>query len=192
MPAWIDFVSGIFGVPDLEGRGLKVGIDAHGSPFDPDTGDRQVDDNSVETARAWLRRRFPSMSAAPLVESRVCQYENTASGDFLIDRHPEHENVWLAGGGSGHGFKHGPAVGEYVAGLIAGKTTPEAAFAFATKGTIHAARCLLKSKRRERTLLPVPIVRPASIPKQSIGPHPFEASLSIRHAQTTRSDSSSS
>ena len=77
------------------------------------------------------------MSAAPLVEGRVCQYENTATGDFLIDRHPEHENVWLAGGGSGHGFKHGPAVGEYVAGLIAGKTTPEAAFAFATKGTIQ-------------------------------------------------------
>ena len=136
MPAWIDFTSGIYGVPDLEGRGLKVGIDAHGSPFDPDTGDRQVDDKSVETARAWLRRRFPSMGAAPLVESRVCQYENTASGDFLIDRHPEHENVWLVGGGSGHGFKHGPAVGEHVAGLIAGTTTSEAAFALATKGTV--------------------------------------------------------
>jgi len=134
-PAWIDFVSGIYGVPDLEGRGVKVGIDAHGSPFDPDTGDRTVDQRSVETARAWLRRRFPAMTNAPLVESRVCQYENTASGDFLIDRHPEHENVWLVGGGSGHGFKHGPAVGEYVAGLIAGTTTPEATFGLATKGT---------------------------------------------------------
>jgi glycine/D-amino acid oxidase-like deaminating enzyme len=137
MPAWIDFVSGIYGVPDLEGRGLKVGIDAHGSPFDPDTGDRTVDDKSVETARAWLRRRFPSMGDAPLVESRVCQYENTATGDFLIDRHPEHENVWLAGGGSGHGFKHGPAVGEHLAGLIAGSTTPETAFALATKDTVQ-------------------------------------------------------
>jgi sarcosine oxidase len=46
------------------------------------------------------------------VESRVCQYENTATGDFLIDRHPGFENVWLVGGGSGHGFKHGPAVGD--------------------------------------------------------------------------------
>ncbi|HVQ12270.1 MAG TPA: FAD-dependent oxidoreductase, partial [Vicinamibacterales bacterium] len=106
-------------------------------PFDPDIGDRTVDDKSVETARAWLRRRFPAMTDAPLVESRVCQYENTASGDFLIDRHPEHENAWIVGGGSGHGFKHGPAVGEYVAGLIAGTTTPEAAFALATKGTIQ-------------------------------------------------------
>ena len=136
-PAWIDFASGIYGVPDLEGRGLKVGIDAHGPPFDPDSGDRTVDENSIDTARVWLRRRFPSMGAAPLVESRVCQYENTATGDFLIDRHPEHENVWIAGGGSGHGFKHGPAVGEHVAGLIAGTTTPEATFALATKGTIQ-------------------------------------------------------
>jgi glycine/D-amino acid oxidase-like deaminating enzyme len=135
MPAWIDFVSGIYGLPDLESRGLKVGIDAHGAPFDPDSGDRTVDDKSIATARAWLRRRLPSVGDAPLVESRVCQYENTATGDFLIDRHPEHENVWIAGGGSGHGFKHGPAVGEYVAGLIAGTTAPEAAFALATKGT---------------------------------------------------------
>jgi monomeric sarcosine oxidase len=135
-PAWIDFVSGIYGIPDLEGRGLKVGIDAHGAPFDPDTGDRIVDSTSIDTARAWLRRRFPSMSDAPLVESRVCQYENTATGDFLIDRHPEHENVWLVGGGSGHGFKHGPAVGEYVASLIAGHTAPEGTFALATKGTV--------------------------------------------------------
>jgi sarcosine oxidase len=135
-PAWIDFVSGIYGIPDLEGRGLKVGIDAHGAPFDPDTGDRIVDATSIETARAWLRRRFPGMGDAPLVESRVCQYENTATGDFLIDRHPDHENVWLVGGGSGHGFKHGPAVGEYVAGRIAGDTAPEGTFALATKGTV--------------------------------------------------------
>ena len=135
-PAWIDFASGIYGIPELEGRGLKVGIDAHGTPFDPDTGDRIVDATSIETARAWLRRRFPGMGDAPLVESRVCQYENTATGDFLIDRHPDHENVWLVGGGSGHGFKHGPAVGEYVAGLIAGDTTPEGTFALATKGTV--------------------------------------------------------
>jgi len=137
MPAWVDFASGIYGVPDLEGRGVKVGIDAHGLPFDPDSGDRNIDATSIATARAWLHRRAPDMGDAPLVESRVCQYENTATGDFLIDRHPEHENVWLVGGGSGHGFKHGPAVGQYVAGLIEGNTTPENTFAFATKGTIQ-------------------------------------------------------
>jgi glycine/D-amino acid oxidase-like deaminating enzyme len=117
-PAWVDFPSGVYGAPDLEGRGVKVGLDRHGDAFDPDTGDRTVDLASVAIARAWLARRFPAMAGAPLVESRVCQYENTSTGDFLIDRHPDHENVWIVGGGSGHGFKHGPAVGEHVAGLI--------------------------------------------------------------------------
>ena len=135
-PAWVDFVSGIYGVPDLEGRGLKVGIDTHGPRFDPDTSDRTIDHASIEKARAWLGSRFPALADAPLVDARVCQYENTSSGDFLIDRHPDHDNVWLAGGGSGHGFKHGPAVGEYVARLIAGGDTTEPVFALAAKGTV--------------------------------------------------------
>jgi monomeric sarcosine oxidase len=135
-PAWVDFTSGIYGVPDLEGRGLKLGIDTHGARFDPDAGDRTIDAASIEIARGWLKRRFPRMADAPLVESRVCQYENTSTGDFLIDRHPDHDNVWLVGGGSGHGFKHGPAVGEYVTRLITTKATPEARFALATKGNL--------------------------------------------------------
>jgi glycine/D-amino acid oxidase-like deaminating enzyme len=136
MPAWIDFGSGIYGIPDLENRGVKVGIDTHGARFDPDTGDRTVDPGSIEFARDWLRRRFPALARAPLVESRVCQYENTSSGDFLIDRHPEHENVWIVGGGSGHGFKHGPAVGEYAVRLMTTNEPPDARFALQSKGTI--------------------------------------------------------
>src|SRR5258706_3405999 len=135
-PVWIDFASGIYGIPDLENRGLKLGIDTHGARFDPDTGDRTIDRESIETARAWLRRRFPTLADAPLVESRVCQYENTSNGDFLIDRHPDHENVWIVGGGSGHGFKHGPAVGEYVTRLMTTNMTPEPRFALDGKGTV--------------------------------------------------------
>ena len=135
-PAWIDFTSGVYGIPDLENRGLKVGIDTHGARFDPDTGDRMIDRESIDTARAWLRRRCPTLGDAPVVESRVCQYENTSTGDFLIDRHPNHENVWLVGGGSGHGFKHGPAVGEYVTRLMTTDTTPDARFALHSKGTV--------------------------------------------------------
>ena len=138
-PAFIDFPAGIYGVPDLEERGVKVGIDAHGPAIDPDTHDRVVDDGSVTRARAWLARRLPALADAPLVESRVCQYENTSTGDFLIDRHPEFDNVWIAGGGSGHGFKHGPAVGELVARLVTtGDATPRR-FALASKDT-HARR----------------------------------------------------
>jgi monomeric sarcosine oxidase len=135
-PAWIDFASGIYGIPDLEDRGLKVGIDTHGARFDPDTGDRTIDRESIEKARAWLRHRFPTLADAPVVESRVCQYENTSTGDFLIDRHPDHENVWIVGGGSGHGFKHGPAVGEYVTRMMTTNMTQEARFALDSKSTV--------------------------------------------------------
>jgi sarcosine oxidase len=134
-PAWIDFGSGIYGVPDLDGRGMKVGVDTHGPPIDPDDDSRVPDPDSIERVRRWLGERFPAMAGAPVIETRVCAYENTDTGDFLIDRHPLHENVWLVGGGSGHGFKHGPAVGEYVAGLISGTSEIEPRFALAGKGT---------------------------------------------------------
>jgi sarcosine oxidase len=137
-PAWVDFGAGIYGVPDLEHRGLKIGLDRHGAAFDPDSDDRVVDAASIETARAWLDRRMPDLAGAPVVESRVCQYENTDTGDFLIDRHPGFENVWIAGGGSGHGFKHGPAVGAYVSGLVRGTAAREPRFALAARSdTAH-------------------------------------------------------
>jgi sarcosine oxidase len=114
-PTWIDLTAETFGTPDIEGRGFKVGIDLHGPAFDPDRDSRTLREESLKFARDYLARRFPGMKGAPLLEHRVCQYENAANEDFLIDRHPDHENVWLVGGGSGHGFKHGPAVGAYVA-----------------------------------------------------------------------------
>lgn len=135
MPAWIDFPSGIYGTPDIDGRGVKVGIDEHGGPFDPDRDDRIPDQASLSRAREWLSRRVPALAGAPIVETRVCAYENTETGDFLVDRHPEHDNVWIAGGGSGHGFKHGPAIGELTARMVLDGDDPDARFAFANKGT---------------------------------------------------------
>ena len=132
-PAWIDFPAGIYGTPDVEGRGVKVGIDEHGPPIDPDRDDRLADAASVEKARAWLERRVPALAEAPVIETRVCQYENTATGDFLIDRHPEHGNVWIVGGGSGHGFKHGPAVGELAARMVLTGAPPHERFALEHK-----------------------------------------------------------
>ena len=135
MPAWIDFPSGIYGTPDVDGRGVKVGIDEHGGPIELDRDDRVPDQRSLSRAREWLSRRVPALAGAPVVESRVCAYENTDTGDFLIDRHPEHQNVWIVGGGSGHGFKHGPAVGELVARMVLDGEPPNPRFALANKGT---------------------------------------------------------
>ena len=102
----------------------------------PDSGDRLAGE-TVAGARDYLGRRFPGMGDAPLIASEVCQYENTSNGDFLIDRHPELENVWLVGGGSGHGFKHGPAVGEYVARLVTEGGAPDERFGLAAKQRVQ-------------------------------------------------------
>jgi glycine/D-amino acid oxidase-like deaminating enzyme len=135
MPVWIDFTieAGPYGFPDLESRGFKLAFDQHGPRFDPDTGVRIPGAEGIAHARRYTADRFPALKGAPLVETRVCQYENTSNGDFLIDRHPELENVWLVGGGSGHGFKHGPAVGRYAAARILDGAAVDARFSFATK-----------------------------------------------------------
>ncbi|HEX6190487.1 MAG TPA: FAD-dependent oxidoreductase [Pyrinomonadaceae bacterium] len=134
LPTWIDFKNEAYGLPNVEGHGLKIAIDRHGTSFDPDTGNREATAEGLAEARQYLARRLPELQHAPLIAARVCQYENTSNGDFLIDRHPEFENVWLVGGGSGHGFKHGPFVGEYVAARIDGRTEGvEPRFSLATK-----------------------------------------------------------
>jgi len=120
LPTWIDFKNEAYGLPDVEGRGVKVAIDRHGAAFDPDADNRIAGSEGLVEAREYLAMRLPELQNAPVTETRVCQYENTSNGDFLIDRHPEWENVWLVGGGSGHGFKHGPTVGEYVTARLEG------------------------------------------------------------------------
>ncbi len=133
LPTWLIKNDECYGMPDLESRGLKIALDQHGERIDPDTQSRVVTTTEAEEIRRLVAYRFPGLAHAPIVETRVCQYENTWNGDFLIDRHPTLSNVWLAGGGSGHGFKHGPAVGEYLAGQILDEAKPEPRFLLANK-----------------------------------------------------------
>lgn len=137
IPTWADFGEEIYGLPDFKGRGFKVAPDRHGPPIDPDSVERVVNPETTARVREYVGRRFPAMAGSPVVNSEVCQYTNTSNGDFLIDRHPEIENLWLVGGGSGHGFKHGPAIGEYVAARIAGGGPVEERFSLATKDTVQ-------------------------------------------------------
>ena len=139
MPTWLFVSDGVYGMPDLESRGFKIALDRHGERIDPDTQSRIVSRESAEWMRNYVAHRFPDLRHAPIVEARVCQYENTSSGDFLVDRHPEMQNVWLVGGGSGHGFKHGPALGDYVAGQVVGNgtATSEPRFSLDTKHSVQ-------------------------------------------------------
>lgn len=137
MPVWADFAEEIYGVPDFKGRGFKVALDRHGPPVDPDSLERVVTPETTRTVRDYVARRFPALAEAPVVGTEVCQYTNTSNGDFLIDRHPELADVWLVGGGSGHGFKHGPALGEYVAERILDGGSVEERFSLETKGRVQ-------------------------------------------------------
>jgi sarcosine oxidase len=133
MPVWLHHEDQMYGLPNIENRGVKIASDRHGERFDPESGDRTVGPLATEQMRAYVRCRLSGLQDAPLLDARVCQYENTSNGDFLIDRHPQFENGWLVGGGSGHGFKHGPAVGQHAVERILGLLEPEERFSLSTK-----------------------------------------------------------
>jgi len=126
LPVWADHRDHfIYGIPANRGHGFKIADDTRGAIFDPTSGERTVSPEGVRAMREYIAFRFPRMKDAPLIETRVCQYENTPDNHFIVDRHPRSQNIWIVGGGSGHGFKHGPALGELVASCILdGKQAP--------------------------------------------------------------------
>lgn len=126
LPVWADHRDRFYyGIPGSGRRGFKVADDTRGPEFDPTHGERIVSSETLKRVREYVGFRFPALRDAPLIETRVCQYEQTPDSHFILDRHPQNENVWLVGGGSGHGFKHGPAVGEMMAELILKDREPE-------------------------------------------------------------------
>ncbi len=136
LPIWIDTGPPVlYGIPGNESRGFKVADDTHGPPVDPTSLERAASPHGLKAVRRYMARRFPAMKDAPLVESRVCQYEVSPDGRFILDRHPCAGNLWIAGGGSGHGFKHGPAIGERVAAMVLGSARPDPYFALSRFAT---------------------------------------------------------
>jgi len=124
-PGFCDYDAPFYGHGEIAGLGVKVAPDHHGPEIDPDTVDRLPSPEREADARAYAAHRFPTLADAPVVGARVCQYTLTGDTHFVFGRHPEQPSWWLLGGGSGHGFKHGPALGEYVADCIEEKREPE-------------------------------------------------------------------
>jgi sarcosine oxidase len=132
LPVWVDAGDRfIYGIPGNVHRGFKIADDRRGPEFDPTDGDRNPSPDLERAARAFLARRFPALSRAPLLGAEVCQYENSPDGHFIIDRHPAMPDLWIAGGGSGHGFKMGPALGERLARQVREDAAPDPFFALA-------------------------------------------------------------
>lgn len=126
LPVWLEFGDRfMYGIPGPAEGGFKVADDTPGPPMDPTADDRVATAEGVAAMRTFLARRFPALANAPLIRSEVCQYESTPDAGFIVDRHPRASNAWIVGGGSGHGFKMGPVVGEMVAGLVLGESEPD-------------------------------------------------------------------
>jgi glycine/D-amino acid oxidase-like deaminating enzyme len=127
VPAWCDFTGAAYGTGDLDGHGFKCSSDIQGPVFDPDRDDRLPQATHLSAARTILAYRFPALADAPLSGTRTCQYTTTVDTQFIISP-LEDERVWIVGGGSGHGFKHGPALGAYVADLLEERRAPDPRF----------------------------------------------------------------
>jgi sarcosine oxidase len=129
VPGWVDYDGAAYGLGDLDGRGVKISPDVDGPPCDPETFERVAVPEHERLARAYVAHRFPALADAPLVGHRACQYEITQDMHFVMAPHPEHDGrVWLLGGGSGHGFKHGPALAERFEPWLRDAAEPELGF----------------------------------------------------------------
>jgi glycine/D-amino acid oxidase-like deaminating enzyme len=129
LPVWIDFEGSFYGFPAFDGLAAKACPDWLGPIERPDDSTREAAASTIEASRTLLRRRFPSLADQPVVRTWTCFYEVTPDANFVIDRHPALADTWIAGGGTGHAFKHGPVIGEYLAALVTGDAATTAALA---------------------------------------------------------------
>lgn len=152
-PIWLELGDAVmYGFPADDERGLKIADDTSGPPIDSTTDARVITEDDVSRVRDYLERRFPAMAGAPWLSGEVCQYEATPDSHFIIDTHPDTTRVWLLGGGSGHGFKMGPAIGELMALAVFGEVAPDPTFSlhrFASPGlTLEGSEHKWREPRR--------------------------------------------
>ena len=120
--------SGWYGFPLHPAAGvIKFGRHTDGLPLHPDHDERRVTDYEVAEFRGFISEAFPALNDAPLVYTRRCLYTDTLDGHFWIDHHPDIDGLTVCTGGSGHGMKMGPVVGEITADVMEGKDNPFAA-----------------------------------------------------------------
>lgn len=119
MPCWIDHGQNSFGIPSSEGSGIKAMI-AIPEKIDLDNDERLIRREALARTQSYIKHRFPLLEGEKVVDSKFNQIIMTPDTHFVVDWHPEHQNVLFAGGCSGHLFKHGPIFGEFVSGVAMG------------------------------------------------------------------------
>jgi glycine/D-amino acid oxidase-like deaminating enzyme len=128
VPGWVDYDRAMYGTADVDDLGVKAALDTEGPPLHPDAA-LPAGGDTIGAVRAYLADRFPALAGAPVRDVRCCRYELSADSHFIAALHPGRERTWLPGGGSGHGFKHGPALAERVAAALRGDEPLPARFA---------------------------------------------------------------
>jgi sarcosine oxidase len=132
VPGWVDYDRAMYGTGDLDDLGVKAALDEEGPPLDPDA-ELPPAGATEPRVRAYLDERFPALADAPLRDGRCCRYELSPDSHFVAARHPGLERTWLLGAGSGHGFKHGPAVAELMAAALTSPAPMPERFALAER-----------------------------------------------------------
>jgi sarcosine oxidase len=120
VPCWVDYDLAAYGTPDIDDLGVKAAPDVEGPPIEPDDALPPVSQAGELAARAYVQQRFPALAEAPLKGGVTCRYELSPDSNFIAAPHPVEPGVWIVGGGSGHGFKHGPAVAERLVAAVRG------------------------------------------------------------------------
>jgi sarcosine oxidase len=139
-PGWLDFDASGYGHGLIEPHGMKVASDREGAEVEPGLRPPSATDESLTAARDYLAHRFPALASAPIRSSPSCHYSLTPDGNFLFAAHPERDNVWLLGGGSGHGYKHGPTLAQHAADVLEGTAAPEPRFGLGERTPSRAFR----------------------------------------------------
>lgn len=107
-----------YGFPSIDGQLLKLAEHSGGEIItDPLQLDRRLKDSDTEPITRFLNDAMPDVS--PQTDRHtVCMYTVSPDGHFIVDRHPEYDNVFMGAGFSGHGFKFTSSLGEALAQLV--------------------------------------------------------------------------
>jgi glycine/D-amino acid oxidase-like deaminating enzyme len=116
MPCWVDHGEHSFGLPSSEGCGVKAAV-VIPDKIDLDNDERLIRRETLSRTRRYIEKRLPGLIGERVVDSKFNQIILTPDTHFIVDWHPQHENVLFAGGCSGHLYKHGPVFGDFVAGV---------------------------------------------------------------------------